>query len=126
MRKSSIVFALVALIVALVGGTASAHAQSTATPAVDSVAVKVTQPTPDEALANLQKAAEELSRSVEVAATKIVNNPEIQVAALQVAAGALSLAQKSLADQIRMIEAALNSAARQIADAQSSIAKKKQ
>lgn len=122
MRKSSIVFVLMALF----GVAAGAHAQSTGTPAVDSVAAKATQPTPDEALANLQKAAEELSRSVEVAAAKIVNNPEIQVAALQVAAGALTLAQKSLSDQIRMIEAALNSAARQIADAQSSIAKKKE
>ena len=72
----------------------------------------------DEALDNLQKAAAELSRAVEIAAVKIANNPEIKTAALQVAAGAVSVAQQSLAEHLKMIEAALNAAARQIAAAQ--------
>lgn len=122
MKKSSFLLAFAAL----VGISAHAAAQGTAPTAsvTDSASKAATQPTPDEALANLQKAAADLSKAVEVAAAKIVGNPEIQVAALQVAAGAVSLAQHSLADQLKMIEAALNAAARQIASAQSSIAKK--
>lgn len=124
MRKTSVIPAFVALMLL----SANAKAQSvTATTPTDSVAkVIVTSPAVDESLANLQKAAEDLSKAVEVAATKIVNNPELKVAALQVAAGAVSLAQQSLAEQLKTIEAALNAAARQIAVAQSSIAKKQE
>lgn len=122
MRKISGLLAFLAL----VGVSASARAQAVpVTPqAADTTADKRAQPTPEQALHNLQIAAEELSKAVEVAAAKIVNNPEIQVAALQVAAGAVSVAQQSLANQLKMIEAALNAAARQIAAAQTSIAKK--
>lgn len=76
------------------------------------------QPTPDEALENLQKAAADLSKAVEVAVAKVANSPELRTAALQIAAGAVVVAQNSLAEQLKMIEAALNAAARQIAAAQ--------
>ncbi len=122
MRKISCLLAFLAL----VGVSAAAEAQASVSTqqVTDSAANKRTQPTPEQALDNLQKAAEDLSKAVEVVAVKVVNSPEIQVAALQVAAGAVSFAQQSLADQLKMIEAALNAAVRQIAAAQTSIAKK--
>lgn len=122
MQKLSGLLAFLALVA--ISGTARAQATPLTPQPADSVAEKRVQPTPEQALENLQKAAEDLSKAVEVAASKIVNNPEFQVAALQVAAGAVSLAQHSLADQLKTIEAALNAAARQIAAAQGSIAKK--
>ncbi len=122
MRRTSLILA----VTALVGLSATARAQSPLVnpQAADTTSATRAQPTPEQALDNLQKAAEDLSKAVEAAAAKVVNNPEIQVAALQVAAGAVSLAQQSLADQLKLIEAALNAAARQIAAAQTSIAKK--
>lgn len=124
MRKLSAL--LVVLAVAGISASARAQTGSVIPQDADTAAPKQVQPTPEQALDNLQKAAEDLSKAVEVAAAKIVNNPEIQVAALQVAAGAVSLAHQSLADQLKMIEAALNAAARHIAAAQSSIAKKQE
>ncbi len=126
MRKTSVIPAFIALVLLSANAKAQTATIQAATPS-DSVArVIVAQPAVDESLANLQKAAEDLSKAVEVAATKIVNNPELKVAALQVAAGAVGLAQQSLAQQLKTIEAALNAAARQIAVAQSSIAKKQE
>src|SRR4051812_10523733 len=105
MKKSSILLAVIALF----AGATVARAQNptAAAPRTDSSAVQANV-SPQEALDNLQKAAEDLSKAVEVAVTKIAKSPELKTAALQVAAGAVNLAQQSLAEQLKTIEAALN------------------
>ena len=123
MRKLSGLLALAALFVM----ASVTQAQSGAVaPAVSDSSAKAAQPTPQEALDNLQKAAEDLSKAVEVAVAKVANSPELKTAALQVAAGAVTIAQQSLAEQLKTIEAALNAAARQIAAAQAANAAKSQ
>ena len=124
MRKLSAILAGCLLFAA----ASAAQAQSTGPSpvAADSTAKAATQPSPQEALDNLQKAAEDLSKAVEVAVAKIANSPEIRTTALQIAAGAVTVAQQSLAEQLKTIEAALNAAARQIAAAQAANSAKSQ
>ncbi len=112
MRKLSGILALIAILVTAQESRAQAADTSTSKPATKA------QPTTEEALDNLQKAAAELSRAVEVAVTKVANSPELKSAALQIAANAVTVAQQSLGEQLKMIEAALNAASRQIAAAQ--------
>lgn len=125
MRKLSTLLVLTALFVAADVMQAQG-AGTTSTNSADSSSVKrgSTEPSAQEALDNLQKAAADLSKAVEVAVTKVASSPELKTAALQIAAGAVNVAQQSLAEQLRMIEAALNAAARQIAAAQSANAQK--
>ena len=121
MRKLSGLLAVAALFV-----MASVTEAQSGTPGVTDSTVKAAQPTPQEALDNLQKAAEDLSKAVEVAVAKVANSPELKTAALQIAAGAVTVAQQSLAEQLKTIEAALNAAARQISAAQAANAAKSQ
>ena len=66
----------------------------------------------------LKKSLDELARAVEALALRIVNDPHLRTAALQVATGVVSTTQQVLAEQSDVIQEALKTAADRIATAE--------
>ena len=75
-------------------------------------------PAADSTVREIQRAADELASAVQAAVVAAVNKPEVRIAALQVAAGAVAMAQLTLTQQIELIQSALAAAGKQIAAAQ--------
>lgn len=110
------------LMVLLIGlaATSAARSQqpSTKAPAAkspteirDSVSFK---PSPE-----LQKSLEELAAAMQTLALRIVSDPQIKTAAVQVASGFVNTAQQVVAEQSVVIQDALKTAAERISSAQS-------
>lgn len=66
----------------------------------------------------LKKSLDELAAAVEAMALRIVNDPNLRTAALQVATGVVSTTQQVLAEQSDVIQEALKTAAERIATAE--------
>lgn len=99
---------LATLAIALTTAT-EARAQQASAP----VSVVLTSPS-DSSLRAVERAAGELATAVQATVMTAVNKPEVRVAALQVAASAIALAQQSLVQNIALIQTALAVAAREI------------
>lgn len=70
----------------------------------------------DSAAKDLARAVAALAVSVQQIVTETANKPEVRLAAVQVASRAVSVAQKTLADNMSEIEKALAEATRMLAD----------
>ena len=66
----------------------------------------------------LKRSLDELAKAVESLALRIVNDPNLRTAALQVATGVVSTTQQVLAEQSDVIQEALKTAADRIATAE--------
>ena len=66
----------------------------------------------------LKKSLDDLAAAVEALALRIVNDPHLRTAALQVATGVVSTTQQVLAEQSDVIQEALKTAADRIATAE--------
>lgn len=66
----------------------------------------------------LQKSLDDLAKAVEALALRIANDPALRAAAVQVATGFVTTAQKVVAEQSDVIQEALKTAAERIATAE--------
>lgn len=110
---------LATLAIALAAATEARAQQASApiaivrTDSAVSVGVVLTSPS-DSSLREVERAAGELASAVQATVMAAMNKPEVRVAALQVAASAIALAQQSLVQNIAQIQTALAIAAREI------------
>jgi hypothetical protein len=118
MKRSAYVVLAVTL-----AGSSALRAQSTSQP---STAKKTQEPAKIEkgttlgprdsvTIADVQRAADELARTVQAAVKRITEDPELKVAALTVAKNAVSAAQLVVDQQAATLQATLEALAKQIA-----------
>ncbi|HUQ20488.1 MAG TPA: hypothetical protein VM099_12815 [Gemmatimonadaceae bacterium] len=100
----------------LIVGASSAHAQ---TPAKSSPVSKNPRLDPSDSvsIADVQRAADELARTVQAAVKKITQDPELKVAALRVAKESVNATQVIVSQQAETLQTLLDGIAKQIAAA---------
>ena len=76
-------------------------------------------------IADVQKAAEELAVAVQAVVKKVTENPELKVAALNLAASAVTAAQLVVDQQAATLQATLEALAKQVAAASAQQSKSK-
>jgi hypothetical protein len=119
MKKSAFVVLAVSL-----AGSSALRAQSTSQP--QSSVKKTQEPTKVEkgttldsrdsvSIADIQRAADELARTVQAAVKKVTEDPQVRIAALKVATNAVSAAQLVVDQQAATLQATLEALAKQIA-----------
>jgi hypothetical protein len=104
------------VLAALIAGASSAHAQ---TPAKSPAISKNTglDPSDSVSIADVQRAADELARTVQAAVKKITQDPELKVAALRVAKESVNATQVIVSQQAETLQTLLDGIAKQIAAA---------
>ncbi len=111
--RSAIALAAFTAVLPLAAQTNPAKSTSRASTtilAIDSLELKLTP--------ELQKSLDDLARAVEALALRIANDPAVRSAAVQVATGFVTTAQKVVAEQSDVIQEALRTAAERIATAE--------
>ena len=112
------------LFAANVAGAASvAHAQSASQP-VPSQKKTTLDPADSVTIADVQRAADELARTVEAVAKKVAQDPKIKVAALKLATQSVNAAQIIVEQQAETLQSLLDTLAREMAAATISIEQK--
>ena len=112
MKRIALLFVLVAGLVA----TSAARSQQPATKS-PSASQQVVQPEDSLKLKpspELQKSLDELAAAMQALAHRIVNDPELKVAALQVATGVVNTASQVVSEQSVVLQEALKTAAERI------------
>lgn len=105
------------VIAALIAGASSVHAQATAkAPTVSRNNTKL-DPSDSVSIADVQRAADELARTVQAAVKKITQDPELKVAALRVAKESVNATQVIVSQQAETLQTLLDGIAREIAAA---------
>ena len=113
------------LFAANVAGAASvAHAQSASQPPVPSQKKTTLDPADSVTIADVQRAADELARTVEAVAKKVAHDPKIKVAALKLATQSVNAAQIIVEQQAETLQSLLDTLAREMAAATISIEQK--
>ncbi|HVD61401.1 MAG TPA: hypothetical protein VNC11_11060 [Gemmatimonadaceae bacterium] len=103
------------ILAALIAGASSAKAQSASkSPAVSKSA---TIDRDSVSLADVQRAADELARTVQAAVKKIKEDPELKVAALRLAKESVNATQVIVATQAETLQSLLDSLSKEIANA---------
>lgn len=116
--------AFVVLAVSLAGSSSALQAQATSQP--QSAVKKTQEPAKTQtgttldvrdsvSIADVQRAADELARTVQAAVKRITEDPELKVAALKVASNAVTAAQLVVNQQAATLQATLEALAKQIA-----------
>jgi len=128
MKKSAFVVLAVSL-----AGSSGLRAQSTSEP--QSSVKKTQEPTKVKgtildsrdsvSIADIQRAADELARTVQAVVKKVTEDPELRVAALKVATSAVSAAQLVVDQQAAALQTTLEALAKQIAAVSSQQSKPK-
>ncbi len=118
MKKSAFVVLAVSL-----AGSSGLRAQSTSQP--EPSVKKIQEPTrvkgttldsrDSVSIADIQRAADELARTVQAVVRKVTEDPELRVAALKVATNAVSAAQLVVDQQAATLQTTLEALAKQIA-----------
>jgi hypothetical protein len=115
-RYALIIFAM------LVAGGTSARAQSASPSATgkpkDATAAEKAPPhnaRDSVTIADVQRAADELARTVQEAVKQITENPELKVAALRLATNAVNAAQVVVTQQAATLQATLEQLAKEVA-----------
>lgn len=119
MKRST--FIILAVLVA--GGSTAARAQSPAQPRPEATKPRDPAPTAKSsidprdsvAIADVQRAADDLALAVQEAVRKITENPELKVAALKVATNAVNAAQVIVSQQAATLQATLDALAKEVA-----------
>lgn len=112
MKRSA--FLLFALIFA--GAGSVARAQATSQPQTTTKPAAI-DPRDSVTIADVQRAADELARTVQEAVRKVTENPELKVAALKLAKESVNAAQVIVAQQAETLQSVLESLARQVSAA---------
>jgi len=103
------------ILAALIAGASTAKAQSASkSPAVSKSA---TIDRDSVSLADVQRAADELARTVQAAVKKIKEDPELKVAALRLAKESVNATQVIVATQAETLQSLLDSLSKEIANA---------
>jgi hypothetical protein len=103
------------ILAALIAGASTAQAQSASkSPAVSKSA---TIDRDSVSLADVQRAADELARTVQAAVKKIKEDPELKVAALRLAKESVNATQVIVATQAETLQSLLDSLSKEIANA---------
>jgi hypothetical protein len=116
-------FAFITAALILVAASSSVQAQSTSKPAAtrqEPATIQKTRsvdPRDSVSIADVQRAADSLVIAVQHAVKKVTENPELKVAALKLATNAVNAAQVVVAQQAAMLQATLESLAREVAAA---------
>lgn len=109
------------VIAALIAGASSAHAQASGkTPTVSKNSTRL-DPSDSVSIADVQRAADELARTVQAAVKKITQDPELKVAALRVAKESVNATQVIVSQQAETLQTILDGLAREIAAATANI-----
>jgi D-aminopeptidase len=104
------------ILAALVAGASTAMAQTPSkSPAVSKSAM--TESRDSVSLADVQRAADELARTVQAAVKKIKEDPELKVAALRLAKESVNATQVIVATQAETLQSLLDSLSKEIANA---------
>jgi hypothetical protein len=125
MKRSA--YILIVLLLAGAGSVARAQAtsqpqQPSLTPAQKNAAI---DPRDSVTIADVQRAAGELARTVQEAVKRVSENPELKVAALNLAKESVNAAQVILSQQAATLQSVLESLARDVAAASVSIQQSK-
>jgi hypothetical protein len=113
-------FAFITAALILVAASSSVQAQSTSKPAAtrqEPATIQMTRsvdPRDSVSIADVQRAADSLVIAVQHAVKKVTENPELKVAALKLATNAVNAAQVVVAQQAAMLQATLESLAREV------------
>lgn len=121
--KTILLLSTAAILSAAGARTADAQSVPAGRTACDSVAtdcVKLSAAA-DSALRELERAATELAKAVEQTVRQTANDPQLRITALQLAAGALAVAQQTLIQNADTLERMLVEASRQMASAQAAL-----
>jgi hypothetical protein len=112
------------LFAANVGAASVAHAQSAAQQPAPSQKKTALDPADSVSIADVQRAADELARTVQAVAKKIAEDPKIKVAALKLATQSVNAAQIVVEQQAETLQSLLDTLAKEMAAATISIEQK--
>jgi isopentenyl phosphate kinase len=111
-RSAFILFAVI-----FAGAGSVAHAQATSQTRTTTAKSAAIDPRDSVTIADVQRAADELARTVQEVVKKVTESPELKVAALNLAKESVNAAQVIVAQQAETLQSVLESLAKQVSAA---------